>query len=389
MQACDIRLHQSFLLPSNPRIGREKPIRVTYSDAGHSVNNSKRRADKAEEQVPVLLWVGGQFGGRYQSFAYDDLARKHKVRFLAIDRPGIGGTQAVPLDQRVATWLDMVPALLDHVQVKHVHLASHSAGTIFVLNTLLHLRHLLHPLRPYVALFGPWVPPSISGKWGLATVSRLPPSWIGKWHHIAKFINTNIAPVMLASGVQITKSSKASINSISESKAKATDAAHTEHEEMLWKKASESVITNFIFAEEVEGSSHEALLCLQKCNVKWGDWDTLDEAVSRIAANEKSRLEGQGDIACRKLKIQIFFAEDDEMVGKGGQMYLENCFASTKDKKYLDFHSEVVPGTDHSEVLTVSRGAIEKVMQEIGTLSDEGEDRLMTLRALLESPMTL
>lgn len=343
--------------------------------------------DNVDKDVPTLLWCGGQFGGRYQAFAYEELAKKYKVRFIAIDRPGIGGTQAVPLDQRIATWLDMVPALLNHVKIKHVHLASHSSGTIFVLNMLLHLRHLLHPTRPYVALLGPWVPPSISGKWGMATVGKLPPSWIGKWHYIAKFINNNVAPAIVASGVTITKSSRAPINSISDSKATATEAASTEHEEVLWKKASESVITNFIFAEEVEGASQEALLCLQKCHVKWGDWNTIDEAVSRIAANEKLHLEDQENAKRRKLKIQIFFAEDDELVGKGGQAYLESCFAPPDVRQYLDFHSEVVPGTDHNEVLTTSKGAIEKVMQEITTVASENEHGPITLRALLDSPM--
>lgn len=371
MEACDIRLHRSFVLPPNPRIGRNKPIRVSYSDVGYSGSILRDTEDGSERRVPALLWCSGQFGGRYQAFAYDELAKKHKVRFLAIDRPGIGGTQAVPLDQRIATWLDMVSALLDHVNVKHVHLASHSAGTIFVLDTLLHLRHLLHPTRPYVALFAPWVPPSISGKWRMATVGMLPPSWIGKWHHIAKFINNNVAPAFVASGLPITKSSKALVNSMSESKATAADAAHTEHEEQLWKKASESVMTKFIFAEEVGGASHEALLCLQKCGVKWGEWNTADEAVSRIAMNEKPRLEDQAGVAQRKLKIQIFFAEDDELVGKGGQVYLENSFTTSDAKQYLDFHSEVVPGTDHGGVLAASRGAIGKVMREIGTLTNE------------------
>jgi pimeloyl-ACP methyl ester carboxylesterase len=355
---------------------------------GYSAGASEEPGGKVDKDVPTLLWCGGQFGGRYQAFAYEELAKKHKVRFIAIDRPGIGGTQAVPLDQRIATWLDMVPALLDHVNIKHVHLASHSAGTIFVLNMLLHLRHLFHPTRPYVALFGPWVPPSISGKWGMATVGKLPPSWIGKWHYIAKFINNNVAPAIVASGVTITKSSRVRINSMSESKATGTDATHAKHEEVLRKQASESVITNFIFAEEVEGASQEALLCLQKCHVKWGDWSTIDEAVARIATNEKSRLEDQDNAEGRKLKIQIFFAEDDELVGKGGQAYLESCFAPPNIQQYLDFHSEVVPGTDHSEVLTASKGAIEKVMQEIATVTSEDQHEPITLRALLDSPMT-
>jgi hypothetical protein len=281
----------------------------------------------------------------------------------------------------------MVSALLDHVKIKYVHFASHSAGIIFVLNTLLHLRHLLHPVRPYVALLGPWVPPSISGKWTMTTVGMLPQSLIGKWHHIAKFINNNVAPVIAASGVPITKASKASMGSMSGSKAKATDVARTAQERLMWKKALESTVTKFIFAENAEGASQEALLCLQKCNVKWGDWDTIDEAVSRIATNEKSRLGDDGDTTRRKLKIQIFFAEDDEMVGKGGQAYLEECFAKANVTEYLDFHSEVVPGTDHSEVLRASGGATKKVMREIGITNEEHVE-LMTLRDLFDSPMT-
>jgi hypothetical protein len=221
----------------------------------------------------------------------------------------------------------------------------------------------------------------------MTTVGRLPQSWIGKWHHIAKFINNNVAPVIAASGVPITKASEASITSMSESKAKATDAARIAHEKLLWKKALESVITNFIFAENIEGASQEALLCLQKCNIKWGDWDTIDEAVLRIATNEKSRLGDAGDITRRKLEIQIFFAEDDEMVGKGGQAYLEECFAKANVTEYLDFHSEVLPGTDHSGVLRASKGAIGKVMREIGITNEEHSEPI-TLRALFDSPMT-
>jgi hypothetical protein len=49
---------------------------------------------------------------------------------------------------------DLVPALLKHAGVKHVALGSHSTGTIYVMNTLLYLRDILYPQKPYVALFG-------------------------------------------------------------------------------------------------------------------------------------------------------------------------------------------------------------------------------------------
>lgn len=386
IQACDIRLHRSFVLAPNPRIGRKKPIRVAYSDVGFqpSVLESATNQSEGETDIPTLLFAGGQFGGRYQAYAYDEIARAHKVRFLAIDRPGIGGTQAVPLDQRIGTWLDMVPALLAHIGVKYVHLACHSAGTIFVVSTILRLRHLLHPTKPYIAFLGPWVPPSVSGKWTMATVSKLPESWICQWHHIARFMNNNVAPVITASGM-----AWGSIQSTSESKTIITETSQSDYEETLWKRASESVITRYIFAEDVEGSSHEALLCLQKGNVKWGNWQDLRKGAAMISSNEKTlqELEGSDADTKQKLRIRLFFAEEDEMVGRMGQTYLENCFAKATDREYLDFHSEVVQGTDHNEVLTVSRGAIEKIMKAVSAPEMEADQGAMSLRDVLSSPL--
>ncbi len=316
-------------------------------------------------QIPVVLWAGGMFGGRYQAFANDDLCKKYRVRLLAIDRNGIGGTDSVSLNQRVATWLDMVPALLDHVGVKYVHLAGHSAGTIFILNTILHQRHLLHPTKPFAALFGPWVHPSRSGKWGLAAVGLLPELAIGTWHHWAKIINQSIAPVLTASGVSITKASRTSVNGISGNKV-TEDPTIRDGTEAAWRKASEAVITNYVFAENVEGASQEALLCLRKGSATWGDWRDIDEAVSRIAKNERESQDPSRIGNEEKLKIRIFFAEDDEMIGKGGQKWLESCFTQGDVAEYISLESEVVPGTDHNDVLALQNGAMEKMVRAIG-----------------------
>lgn len=47
-----------------------------------------------------------------------------------------------------------MPFLLAHLDIKHVALVSHSAGTIYLLNTLHHHRDILHPDQPFVALLG-------------------------------------------------------------------------------------------------------------------------------------------------------------------------------------------------------------------------------------------
>lgn len=365
--ACDIRLHRSFHLAPNHGIGRSNPIRVSYSDVGYSESSSSAEEPSNSEghEIPVVLWAGGMFGGRYQAFANDDICQKYRVRFLAIDRPGIGGTDLVNRNQRIQTWLDMVPALLNHVGVKHVHLAAHSAGTIFVLNTILHQRHLLHPTKPLAAFFGPWVHPSKSGKWGLSVVGLLPEVAIGTWHHWAKMINSNVAPVLRASGVSVTKASRTPVIGISKTKV-TEDSTIGDGTETAWRKASEAVITNYVFAENVEGASHEALLCLRKGNTVWGEWLDIDDAIQRIADNERASQASPRSEMAEKLKFQVFFAEDDEMIGKRGQRWLEACFTQDGVSEFVHLESEVVLGTDHNNVLALQSHAMEKMIQTIG-----------------------
>lgn len=371
--ACDIRLHQSFTLLPNSSIGRNQAIRVTYSDVGYSSPGSAtdEPAHPDGKETPVVLWASGMFGGRYQGMPMDDLCKRYRVRFLAIDRPGIGGTELVSLNQRIATWLDMVPALLEHVGVKHVHLVAHSAGTIFVLNTILHQRHLLHPTKPFVAMFGPWIHPSKSKNWGLAAVSLLPELAIGTWHHWAKMINQNIAPVLRASGLPVTKASRTSVNANSRSQV-TEDSNIDDDTEATWRKASEAVITNYVFAENVEGASHEALLCLRKGTTTWGDWRDIDEAILRIAHTERTRQHTLAGEDGGKLRFQVYFAQNDEMTGTGGQKWLESCFRQDGALDSLIFEAEVVAGTDHNDVLALQNGAMERMVQVVAQEASVG-----------------
>jgi pimeloyl-ACP methyl ester carboxylesterase len=73
---------------------------------------------------------------------------------LPLFRPGFGGSTPVPLSQRIAVWIEAVPLVLAKLGVKHVAVLSHSAGTIYSLNTLGQLREILDPGRPYVAFIG-------------------------------------------------------------------------------------------------------------------------------------------------------------------------------------------------------------------------------------------
>ena len=66
---------------------------------------------------------------------------------------GMGSSTDVLLEKRISTWLQLVPKLIAHLQIKNFALMSHSAGTIYALNTLWHRRDILGE-RPYLALLG-------------------------------------------------------------------------------------------------------------------------------------------------------------------------------------------------------------------------------------------
>jgi pimeloyl-ACP methyl ester carboxylesterase len=75
-------------------------------------------------------------------------------QIITVDSPGMGGSTPVPLDQRIEIWLEIVPALLKVLEVQHVSLMCHSAGTIYLLNTLYRCPEILDPKAPFVALIG-------------------------------------------------------------------------------------------------------------------------------------------------------------------------------------------------------------------------------------------
>lgn len=94
-------------------------------------------------------------GGRYSLLRLHFIATRLKIRILTIDRPGLGGSTAVPLRSRLATWLATVSALLAHLRVPYVSLASHSGGALYLISTILSYRGLLHPRNPHIVFLAP------------------------------------------------------------------------------------------------------------------------------------------------------------------------------------------------------------------------------------------
>lgn len=82
----DPRFSRTFELPAAN--GRTSPFKVKYADYGY-------RNEADPEQENVLLFFGSMLGSRLVHIAKDELAKKHKVRVINLDRPGVGGTDSV------------------------------------------------------------------------------------------------------------------------------------------------------------------------------------------------------------------------------------------------------------------------------------------------------
>ena len=93
----DPRFSRTLELPTDPASGRDRPFTIKYADFGY-------RNEESPEQENVVLFFSPLMGSRLLQVAKDDLAKKHKVRIINPDRPGIGGTDAVDVKDSMRVW---------------------------------------------------------------------------------------------------------------------------------------------------------------------------------------------------------------------------------------------------------------------------------------------
>jgi pimeloyl-ACP methyl ester carboxylesterase len=115
------------------------PLAVTFADIGCATG-------------PTLLFLPGMFASRYFGIPLHVIAERAGVRLLVVDRPGMGASTDVPLAQRVAVWVDMLPHFLAHLGIQRVSLVSHSAGTIYLLNTWAYCRQVVSPVITFLGI---------------------------------------------------------------------------------------------------------------------------------------------------------------------------------------------------------------------------------------------
>lgn len=88
------RFNQEFELLPSLGSNLEYPLKVSYADYGY-------RNEVHPDEERVLLWFGPMMASRLIGILRDRTAQREKIRIISIDRPGMGGTDAVPGDSRI------------------------------------------------------------------------------------------------------------------------------------------------------------------------------------------------------------------------------------------------------------------------------------------------
>jgi hypothetical protein len=264
------------------------------------------------------------------------------------------------------------------------------------MSTIIHLRHILHPERPYVCMFGPWVAPKYSGKLDMKIVSILPKVMLGQWHWMAKTvynIDSQLTPSFSVARTLLRKVS-GTINSSSgtikpifptggidgtmdeiESSTTGESIILPKHGPLIPREllvATTRLATASIFAETVEGASDEALLCMGKANIP--SWIGIGHAIEQLVGNElgQKRLDEQPSA---KLRIDVFYGMKDQMIGKGGEEYLESCLDKAYEQGAIDCTSMVIGNTDHNSVLYPETGAFDLVFEAMKKKPNDKTER--------------
>ncbi|KAF4263221.1 hypothetical protein KXV89_000350 [Aspergillus fumigatus] len=330
------------------------PLTISFADIGGTTG-------------PALLFLPGMFASRYLSIPMHVIAERAGVRLLVVDRPGMGASTNVPLAQRIAIWVDMLPRLLAHLGIPRVNVVSHSAGTIYLLNTWAQCRELVGPV---VAFLAPWVDLAHSRVTVMQMAQYVPTKAFAMWHLIPHFVVTQASPVLASSGAVVrrlsSQSSEAADRSFLDANWRRVErdygVPHAEQAELA------RLAFRFMYEEDTVGANSEALQCLRKGDgSSWGACSDYAHCVQALAAGERS--------TGGRVSVRTYFAAKDALVGSGGQKYFEECWRAP-GLEGIDYISTTIDGTDHDTLVQSVEIWVGYMLQENLAGDDKGQSRL-------------
>lgn len=312
----------------------------------------------------------------------------------------MGGSTPVEPSQRLAIWLETVPALMRVLGAHHVAVGAHSCGVIYALNTVYSMPWILSPTDPRLYLLAPWVSPNHTGISYLSISSCMPSGAIGRFDSIVRFVTSNIVPaIQFSSGLSATLSAPLAASSKHTDGTLGQDTRISKHlrddlcREFRGVSAAEAmaqskVTMKALFSEDTSGANHECLLVLKKKVAgSWGACESYQDYPANLEAKLKEHFpcqrlrsrpypESSASVSPQSqqcLAVKVFWAETDLLIGKKGAAYFDTCFkkftleelGSDADSTVLLYDSEVVPGTEHDTVFLPQCGALPQMIEDI------------------------
>ncbi|KAK0107572.1 hypothetical protein ONS96_003378 [Cadophora gregata f. sp. sojae] len=333
------KFHRLFTLPAT---NNHETLKVSYGFAGPEI----------EADAPTILYCGGMFATRYLGVTQDWIATQKGVRILMIDRPGFGGSTPVPISQRLSIFLETVIALLAHLKIQHIALASQSAGTIYALNLIAHHHDLLYPANPILTLFSPWVHQSISGSTSLKLAAALPDPLINNWNSIISGIVTMGIPSFQASSTVFDNITNLFKGSRQEMRSRESEEKLTRECYGVSSAVQAEVAKNlgkFLFAENTSGGNDEARFCLKSLpGTGWDKCEVYPTFVLKLKFDWEERAKENG----QKLKLDVVFGEgSDSMIGTTGMKYFKECFKQDNCGEGIKVKVSEISGAGHDTVI--------------------------------------
>ncbi|KAF7185026.1 hypothetical protein HII31_13649 [Pseudocercospora fuligena] len=170
------------------------------------------------EGAAVFVCVGMGLT-RYVTAFYDELAMTLRLRLITLDRPGVGGSEPYPPNDKTGPlgWPEDVLAICQHLGIVKFSILAHSAGAIYALATALILPHLV---KGKVHLLAPWVPPSQLEAISHPTASAPPANPLPRSQRLLRVLPT---PFLKAANSSFMTATSASLKPASKRNIKASN----------------------------------------------------------------------------------------------------------------------------------------------------------------------
>ena len=230
------------------------------------------------------------------------------------------------------------------------------------------MTYRVNGFRKMLSFGAPWVDNEHSKVTLMNLASKLPVTLIDSWHNVMGFVAQTIQPAVAWSGGVSSAVSGIFQTSTDPSQSDAALAKKYGTSGDVAKQI-EKTATKYFFAEDTRGGTEEAKLCLKKGGSNlWLVCEDYKKYVQDLLTKEKER--SSTDSTRRLLKMRVFYAESDMMIGEGGKQYFEECWKQSALSEHVAFESETLPGTNHETVIAdFEKGALQAVFDEIKSTS--------------------